>query len=49
VGSVLDRFAAESRVRHRLTGATQKQQIESILARAAGEIEQLVEEGEGDG
>ena len=49
VGSLLDRFAAESRVRHRLTGATQKQQIESILARAAGEIEQLVEEGEGDG
>jgi DNA-binding PadR family transcriptional regulator len=49
VGSVLDRFAAESRLRHRLTGAAQKQQIESVLARAAREIEQLVEEGEGDG
>jgi DNA-binding PadR family transcriptional regulator len=49
VGSLLDRFAADSRLRHRLTGATQKQQIESILARAAGEIEQLVEEGEQDG
>jgi DNA-binding PadR family transcriptional regulator len=49
VGSLLDRFAAESRLRHHLTGATQKQQIESILARAAREIEQLVEEGEGDG
>jgi DNA-binding PadR family transcriptional regulator len=49
VGSLLDRFAAESRLRHRLTRATQKEQIESILARAAGEIEQLVEEGEGDG
>ncbi len=49
VGSLLDRFAAGSGLRHRFTGATQKQQIESILARAAREIEELVEEGEGDG
>ena len=49
VGALLDRFAAESRLRHRLTGAEQKRQIESVLARAAGEIEQLIEEGERDG
>jgi len=49
VGSLLDRFAAESGLRHRFAGATQQQQIEAILARAAGEIETLIQEGESDG
>jgi DNA-binding PadR family transcriptional regulator len=49
LGSLLDRFAAESSLRHCVTEAAQKQQIESILARAAGEIAELLEEGDGHG
>jgi DNA-binding PadR family transcriptional regulator len=49
VGSLLDRFAAQSLLRPRLTESIQKQQIESILARAAGDIARLIEEGEKDG
>jgi DNA-binding PadR family transcriptional regulator len=49
VGSLLDRFAADSVVRRRLTGSEQRQRIEAILARASGEIEQTLEEGEDDG
>jgi DNA-binding PadR family transcriptional regulator len=49
VGSLLDRFAAESAVRRRLAAADRQHEIEAILARASGEIEQLLAKGEDDG
>jgi DNA-binding PadR family transcriptional regulator len=49
VGSVLDRFAADSGLRRRLAGSEQRQRIETILAHASGEIERMLEEGEDDG
>jgi DNA-binding PadR family transcriptional regulator len=49
VGSVLDRFAAESELRRRLIGADQREEVDAILARTGGEIERLLEEGDGDG
>jgi DNA-binding PadR family transcriptional regulator len=49
IGSLLDRFAAESGLRRRLAGSGQRPQIEAILARAGDEIEQTLEEGENDG
>ena len=49
LGSMLDRFAAESPVRRRLAGTTKKQEIEAILARTQREIEESLSEGEDDG
>jgi len=49
VGSLLDSFAAESGLRRRLTRVDQRQEIESILARASDEIGQILNEGENDG
>jgi DNA-binding PadR family transcriptional regulator len=46
VGSLLDRFAAESEVRRRLAGSELRQRIDAILARANAEIEQTLEEGD---
>ena len=49
VGSLLDRYAAQSKLRRRLAGPEQEQQIEEILARASGEIEQVLKKGDNDG
>jgi DNA-binding PadR family transcriptional regulator len=49
VGSLLDRFAAESDLRRRLAGESQQRTIEQILARTSDEIEQTITEGEGNG
>lgn len=49
IGSLLDRFAAESPLRRRLAGTDQRQRIEEILAGASGEIEQVLKKGEDDG
>ncbi|HZD16501.1 MAG TPA: PadR family transcriptional regulator [Actinomycetota bacterium] len=51
VGSLLDRFAADSALRRRLARPAQQQQIASILERAGAEIERSLEreEGESDG
>lgn len=49
IGSLLDRFAAQSKLRRRLAGPEHEQQIEEILARASGEIEQVLKKGDGDG
>jgi DNA-binding PadR family transcriptional regulator len=49
VGSLLDRFAAESSLRRRLAGPEQSKYIEEILASASGEIEQVLRKGEEDG
>jgi DNA-binding PadR family transcriptional regulator len=48
IGSLLDRFAADSPLRRRLAGAERRQEIESILARAGAEIERTLTEEEGD-
>jgi hypothetical protein len=49
VGSVLDRFAADSGIRRRLIATDQREEVDAILARAGGEIERMLEEGENDG
>jgi DNA-binding PadR family transcriptional regulator len=49
IGLLLDRFAAESKLRRRQAGPEQRQQIEEILARASGEIEQVLKKGDNDG
>jgi DNA-binding PadR family transcriptional regulator len=49
VGSLLDRFAADSGLRRRLAGSELRQRIDEILARANAEIERTLEEGEKDG
>lgn len=49
IGALLDRFAAESPIRRRLTAVEQRQAIESILERAAEAIEQTMAEGENYG
>jgi len=49
VGSLLDRFVAQSKLRRRLAGPEQEEQIEEILSRASGEIEQVLKKGENDG
>lgn len=49
VGSLLDRYAAESMLRRRLAGPEEEQRIEEILSRASGEIEQVLKKGENDG
>jgi DNA-binding PadR family transcriptional regulator len=49
VGALLDRFAADSKLRRRLAGPEQKERIEVILERASGEIEQALTKGEEDG
>jgi DNA-binding PadR family transcriptional regulator len=49
VGALLDRFAADSKLRRRLADPEQKERIEVILERASGEIEQALTKGEEDG
>ena len=49
VGSLLDRFAAESTLRRRVAGPEQREQVEEILGRASGEIERVLAKGESDG
>jgi DNA-binding PadR family transcriptional regulator len=49
IGSLLDRFAAESSLRRRLVGHEKKQQVDAILARASDEIDQALKKGEADG
>ena len=53
VGSLLDRFAASSRLRRRLAEPARRQEIEAILARAEAEIEVVLRDarrkGEDDG
>jgi DNA-binding PadR family transcriptional regulator len=49
LGSLLDRFAAESPLRRRLAAADHREGIEAILARASAEIEHLLTRGEDDG
>jgi DNA-binding PadR family transcriptional regulator len=49
IGLLLDRLAAESPLRRRLAGPEQRRRIEGILARASGEIEQVLKKGEADG
>lgn len=49
IGSLLDRFAEQSELRRRLAGPEQEQQIEEILARVSGEIEQVLQKGDNDG
>jgi DNA-binding PadR family transcriptional regulator len=49
VGSILDRFAAESTLRRRLAGPEQQQHVEKILSRAGDEIGTALEKGESDG
>lgn len=49
VGSLLDGFASASPLRRRLAGSEQQQEIESILERAHAEIEEKLEEGDGNG
>ncbi|MBN2026860.1 MAG: helix-turn-helix transcriptional regulator [Actinobacteria bacterium] len=49
IGALLDRFAAQSKLRRRLAGPEQEQQIEKILVRASGEIEQVLKKGDNDG
>jgi len=49
VGSLLDRYVAESKLRRRVAGPEQEKQIEEILVRASGEIEQVLKKGENDG
>ncbi len=49
VGSLLDIFVAESRLRRRLTTVDQRRVIESILARSSDEIDEALKEGEDDG
>jgi DNA-binding PadR family transcriptional regulator len=49
IGSLLDRFAEDSPLRRRLAHTEQREQIESILARASAEIEGTLQEGEDDG
>jgi DNA-binding PadR family transcriptional regulator len=46
IGLLLDRFAAGSGLRRRLAGLEQRKQIEEILARASGEIAQVLKKGE---
>jgi len=49
IGSLLDRFAEDSPLRRRLAHTQQREQIETILARAGAEIEGTLQEGEDDG
>jgi DNA-binding PadR family transcriptional regulator len=49
IGVMLDRFAAESKLRRRLAGPEQREQIEEILASTTREIEQALKKGETDG
>jgi DNA-binding PadR family transcriptional regulator len=49
VGTLLDRFAAESSVRRRLAAGDQRDEIEAILARASAEIQRVLAKGEDDG
>lgn len=49
VGTLLDRFASESLLRRRVAGPEKRQQIEEVLSRASGEIEQALEKGDSDG
>jgi DNA-binding PadR family transcriptional regulator len=49
LGSLLDRYAAESKLRRRLAGPEERQQIEEILARASREIEQALKKGDDNG
>jgi DNA-binding PadR family transcriptional regulator len=49
VGAILDRFAAGSGLRRRLTGPDQRERIDTILAHANEEIERTLEEGDDDG
>jgi DNA-binding PadR family transcriptional regulator len=49
VGSLLDRFAAESPLRRRLADTSGQKEIEAILARASAEVEQVLTKGEDDG
>jgi len=49
VGSLLDGFAESSELRRRLPDPEQRQTIESILARATTEIEDVLDKGDDDG
>lgn len=49
VGSILDRNAADSKLRRRLAGPEAQKQIEEILERAACEIADLLKKGDDDG
>jgi DNA-binding PadR family transcriptional regulator len=49
IGLLLDRFAAESKLRRRVARPEQKEHIEGILADATHEIERVLEKGETDG
>jgi DNA-binding PadR family transcriptional regulator len=49
VGSLLDRFAAESSLRRRIAGPDTQAAIDDVLDRTSREIERLLREGEDDG
>jgi DNA-binding PadR family transcriptional regulator len=49
IGSLLDRFAADSSLRRRLTNTEQRRAIDSILRRAVSEIEDTLDQGDDDG
>jgi DNA-binding PadR family transcriptional regulator len=49
VGSLLDRFAADSPLRRRLAGPDARAAIDGVLDQTSHEIERLLTEGEDDG
>lgn len=49
IGTLLDRFAAESGLRRRLADPEDRKRVEEILARASDEIECALKKGDGDG
>lgn len=49
IGSILDRYAASSKLRRKLAGADQKKVIENILERADRDIEEALKKGDDDG
>jgi DNA-binding PadR family transcriptional regulator len=49
VGSLLDRFAADSQLRRLVAVGDRRARIEAILERTGAEIAQTLSEGEGDG
>lgn len=49
VGSILDRYAAESKLRRRVAGTGERKHIDGILACTSREIEQALKKGEEGG
>ncbi|MGZ4388728.1 MAG: PadR family transcriptional regulator [Gaiellaceae bacterium] len=49
VGSLLDRFAADSQLRRLVVGSGRRTRIDAILERAGAEIAATLSQGEGDG